>query len=172
MAISRFTSMADSLLQRVGRPLSCVTIAAVLVTTLTSCGDDDQPKKQGRQDAAPVNLLQPDQTGSVTLTDVSVLGAQQPVLAGAVAPETELLPPELAKVARITLNHQTREGEEFTVAGLRVEVGGKEVAVLASTTCGAAEEHAVEVKGDQAKTKRPKPAPVPVPSQASAPVTG
>ena len=172
MAISRFASMADSLLRRVGRPLSCVTIAAVLVTTLTSCGDDDQPKKQGRQDAAPVNLLQPDQTGSVTLTDVSVLGAQQPVLAGAVAPETELLPPELAKVARITLNHQTREGEEFTVAGLRVEVGGKEVAVLASTTCGAAEEHAVEVKGDQAKTKRPKPAPVPVPSQASAPVTG
>ena len=134
--------------------------------------DDDQPKKQGRQDAAPVNLLQPDQTGSVTLTDVSVLGAQQPVLAGAVAPETELLPPELAKVARITLNHQTREGEEFTVANLRVEVGGKEVAVLASTTCGAAEEHAVEVKGDRAKTKRPKPAPVPVPSQASAPVIG
>lgn len=113
-----------------------------------------------------------DQTGSVKLTDVQVLGAAQPVLAGEVAPDTQLLPAELAQVARITLNHQVRDGDTLTVQGLRVEVGGKEVAVLASTTCGAPIAHAPEVKGVQATRHKPKPAPVPTPAQASAPVTG
>lgn len=113
-----------------------------------------------------------DQTGTVTLSDVKVLGAPQPVLAGAIAPETQLLPPELAAVAKITLNHQVAEGENFTVEGLRLEVGGQVVAVLASATCGGpmAEEPVVQ----QAPTQgpKPKPAPKPTPVKTSAPVTG
>ena len=114
-----------------------------------------------------------DTTGTVTLTDVETLGAQQPLLVGQVAPETQLLPAELADVARITLNHQTFDGETFTVQGLRLEVGGKEIAVLASATCGGPMGHAPEVEVEQTKeSKQPKQAPVPTPVQASAPVTG
>lgn len=117
-----------------------------------------------------------DQTGTVTLSDVSVLGAPQPALAGSVAPETQLLPEQLAPVARITLNHQTVEGENLTVEGLRLEVGGKVVAVLASATCGGPVAHVIEVKDAKAPAPKPQPkpapAPVPVPEQASAPVTG
>jgi hypothetical protein len=112
-----------------------------------------------------------DQVGTVTLSDVKVLGAPQPVIAGAIAPETQLLPPELAAVAKITLNHQVTDGENFTVEGLRLEVGGQLVAVLASATCGgpAAEEPVVQ----QAQpSKGPKQAPVPTPVKTSAPVTG
>jgi hypothetical protein len=112
-----------------------------------------------------------DQAGTVTLSDVKVLGAPQPVIAGAIAPETQLLPPELAAVAKITLNHQVTDGENFTVEGLRLEVGGQLVAVLASATCGgpAAEEPVVQ----QAQpSKGPKQAPVPTPVKTSAPVTG
>lgn len=111
-----------------------------------------------------------DKAGTVTLTDVETLGAPQPLLAGQVAPETQLLPEQLAAVARITLNHQTVDGENFTVQGLRVEVGGEEVAVLASATCGGPMAHAPAVRNGPAK--QPKPAPVPTPTQVSAPVTG
>lgn len=111
-----------------------------------------------------------DKVGTVTLTDVETLGAPQPLLAGKVAPETQLLPAELADVATITLNHQTLDGENFTVEGLRLEVGGKEVAVLASATCGAPMAHAPKVKDE--KPERHKPAPVPTPAKTSAPVTG
>ena len=110
-----------------------------------------------------------DQTGTVTLRDVAVLGAHQPAFAGEVAPETQLLPPELAAVATITLNHQTGDGENFTVEGLRLEVGGTVVAVIASATCGGPAAEKAEVK-DAQKTK--KPAPVPTPARTSAPVTG
>lgn len=124
-------------------------------------------------DLATVGTLQSqcsDQTGTVTLSDVKVLGAPQPVLAGAVAPETQLLPPELAAVAKITLNHQVRDGENFTVEGLRLEVGGKVVAVLASATCGGPA--AAEPVLQQAPSKEPKQAPKPTPVKTSAPVTG
>ncbi len=123
-------------------------------------------------DLATVGTLQSqctDQTGTVTLSDVKVLGAPQPVLAGAVAPETQLLPPELAAVAKITLNHQVRDGENFTVQGLRIEVGGQEVAVLASATCGGP---AAQPVVQQAPSKGPKQAPKPTPVKTSAPVTG
>ena len=111
-----------------------------------------------------------DQTGSVTLSDVTVLGAPQPVLAGEIAPETQLLPPELAAVARITLNHQVPDGENFTVEGLRLEVGGQVVAVLASATCGGPQaEPAVQAPARPTKTKQ---APKPTPVKTSAPVTG
>ena len=114
-----------------------------------------------------------DTAGTVTLTDVETLGAPQPLLVGAVAPETQLLPAELADVATITLNHQTLDGENFTVEGLRLEVGGEEVAVLASATCGGPMAHPAEVKSEQAQSsKEPKPAPAPTPVQASTPVTG
>lgn len=124
-------------------------------------------------DLATVGTLQTqctDQTGSVTLSDVKVLGARQPVLAGEIAPETQLLPAELADVAKITLNHQTLDGENFTVEGLRLEVGGQLVAVLASATCGgpAAAPVVQESKGP----KKGKQAPVPTPVKTSAPVTG
>ncbi len=124
-------------------------------------------------DLATVGTLQSqctDQTGTVTLSDVKVLGAPQPVLAGAVAPETQLLPPELAAVAKITLNHQVRDGENFTVEGLRLEVGGQTVAVLASATCGGP--MAEPVVQQQAPSKGPKQAPRPTPVKTSAPVTG
>ena len=124
-------------------------------------------------DLATVGTLQTqctDQTGSVTLSDVKVLGAPQPVLAGDIAPETQLLPAELAAVARITLNHQVRDGENFTVEGLRLEVGGQTVAVLASATCGGP--MAEPVVQQQAPSKGPKQAPKPTPVRTSAPVTG
>ena len=114
-----------------------------------------------------------DTAGTVTLTDVETLGAPQPLLVGAVAPEPQLLPAELADVATITLNHQTLDGENFTVEGLRLEVGGEEVAVLASATCGGPMAHPADVKSEQAQpSKEPKPAPAPTPVQASTPVTG
>lgn len=112
-----------------------------------------------------------DQTGTVTLAGTEVLGAQQPLLAGEVAPDTQLLPPELADVARITLNHQVRDGENFTVEGMRIEVGGEVVAVLASATCGAPIADPV-VEEEQEEPKKRKSAPVPEPVQTSAPVTG
>ena len=111
-----------------------------------------------------------DQTGTVTLTGTEVLGAPQPLIAGQVAPETQLLPPELAPVARITLNHQVRDGENFTVEGLRLEVGGQVVAVIASATCGAPVAHAPEVKPEE--VEEPDQAPAPTPVKASVPVTG
>ena len=124
-------------------------------------------------DLATVGTLQSqctDQTGTVTLTDVKVLGAPQPVLAGEIAPETQLLPPELAAVAKITLNHQVPDGENFTVEGLRLEVGGQVVAVLASATCGGPA--AAEPVLQEAPSKGPKQAPKPTPVKTSAPVTG
>lgn len=120
-----------------------------------------------------------DKSGTVTLTDVEVLGAEQPVLAGPVDQDTELLPPELADVAKITLNHQTRDGGNFTVEGVRVEVGGQEVAVLASATCGAPIAHPRAPKPQQhhqpkhqQKAEHYEPAPVPTPTRTTAPVTG
>jgi hypothetical protein len=109
-----------------------------------------------------------DMTGSVTLTDVAVLGAEQPVLAGEIEPETQLLPTELADVAKITLNHQIEDGENFTVQGLRIEIGGQEVAVLASATCGGPIAH----EQQEPQPTQPKQAPAPTPVERSVPVTG
>ncbi|PKH40161.1 hypothetical protein SAMN05192575_11326 [Nocardioides alpinus] len=110
-----------------------------------------------------------DMTGTVTLTDVEVLGAPQPLLVGQVAPETQLLPPELAAVATITLNHQVVDRENFTVQGLRLEVGGQEVAVLASATCGGPIAAAPVAEPEEDTSNQ---APVPTPVKTSVPVTG
>lgn len=124
-------------------------------------------------DLATVGTLQvqcTDQTGSVTVGDVKVLGTAQPLIAGEVAPETQLLPAELAAVARITLNHQVRDGENFTVEGLRIEAGGQVVAVLASATCGGPTAQQVVQQGPAKGPKKQAPKPTPV--KTSAPVTG
>ena len=103
-------------------------------------------------------------TGSVTLTDVSVLGAEQPVLAGEVPKNTQLLPTELADAVSITLNNQYQSADGFTVEGLRVEIGGEEVAVLASTTCGDPIAHQNDDDTE--------PATAPTPVKRNVPVTG
>ena len=139
------------------------------LVTIALSGDFGKPRP-----ALIIQSDQFDQTGTVTLSDVKVLGAPQPVLAGEVAPETQLLPPELAAVAKITLNHQVRDGENFTVEGLRLEVGGQTVAVLASATCGGPMAQPA-VQQAPAKPNKPKPtkqAPKPTPVKTSAPVTG
>jgi hypothetical protein len=105
-------------------------------------------------------------TGGVTLTDVSVLGAEQPVLAGEVPKNTELLPAELAEAVSITLNNQYQSADGFTVEGLRVEIGGEEAAVLASTTCGDPIAHQND------NDPEPEPAPAPTPVERNVPVTG
>jgi hypothetical protein len=110
-----------------------------------------------------------DKSGGVTLTDASVLGAEQPALAGPVPAETQLLPAELAPVATITLNHQTTDGDSFTVEGLRIEVGGQEVAVVASTTCGGPIAHET---APTATPTTPPAAPAPTPVERNVPVTG
>lgn len=113
-----------------------------------------------------------DQIGTVTLSGVETLGAPVPLLEGEVAPETQLLPPELAAVATITLNHQVREGDTFTVEGMRIEAGGQVVAVIASATCGGPVAHPEVQEEQAAPIKKHQDAPVPEPVRTSAPVTG
>ena len=110
-------------------------------------------------------------TGSVTLTDVSVLGAKQPVLEGPAPKNQQLLPPQLAPAAKITLNRQTPHSDgSITVDGLALELGGQEVAVLASTTCGIPIDTPKTHKPGRAPT--PPRAPAPKPVHHSVPVTG
>ena len=76
-----------------------------------------------------------------------------------------MLPAELDPLIKITLNRQTTEGKDFTVDGLVVELGGQEVAVLASTTCGGPIAH-------EPNPEQPQPAPTPTPVERNVPVTG
>ena len=63
-------------------------------------------------------------------------------------------------------------GENFTVEGLRLEVGGQVVAVLASATCGGPAAAEPVVQQAPAKPNKTKQAPKPTPVKTSAPVTG
>jgi len=109
-----------------------------------------------------------DKTGTVAVSDLRLFGSTTPVNdTGNVGKNTSVLPAELAPLIKITLNRQTTEGKDFTVDGLVVELGGEEVAVLASTTCGEAPQAAARQSGGEAPT-----APAPVPQRGSAPVTG
>lgn len=109
-----------------------------------------------------------DQTGTVAVSDVSIFGSTQPINdTDTVAPNTSVLPAELEPLVKITLNRQTSSGEDFTVDGLVLEVGGEEVAVLASATCGGPISH-----DPPAKDPAPAPAPAPTPVERSVPVTG
>jgi len=109
-----------------------------------------------------------DQTGTVAVSNVRLFGSETPVNdTDDVDPGTSVLPPELEPLIKITLNRQATEGENFTVDGLVVELGGEEVAVLASTTCGGPISH--EPTQDRSQIK---PAEAPTPVEGSAPVTG
>lgn len=107
-----------------------------------------------------------DTTGSVAVSDVRIFGSTTAINdTDNVAPNTSVLPAELEPLIKITLNRQTTEGEDFTVDGLVVELGGQEVAVLASTTCGGPIAH-------EPKPEEPPPAPTPIPVERNVPVTG
>jgi len=109
-----------------------------------------------------------DKTGTVAVSDVSVFGSTTAVNAtDNVGRDTPVLPAELAPLIKITLNRQATEGENFTVDGLVLELGGEEVAVLASTTCGGPIAHPASDSSPEAPT-----APAPTPQRGSAPVTG
>jgi hypothetical protein len=107
-----------------------------------------------------------DKTGTVAVSDVRIFGSTTPVNdTGNVASNTSVLPAELEPLIKITLNRQTTEGEDFTVDGLVVELGGQEVAVLASTTCGGPIAH-------ESSPEQLQPAPAPTPVKRDVPVTG
>lgn len=108
-------------------------------------------------------------TGRVAFSNVNIFGSTQPINDTDNAPVgVSVLPAELEPLIKITLNRQTQNGEEFTVDGLVVELGGEELAVLASATCGGPIAH--EKKTTPAPA--PAPAPAPTPVERSVPVTG
>lgn len=109
------------------------------------------------------------QSRRVEVQNARVFGSEEPVLDSEVGPNTSLLPPELAPLVKITLNKQyTNDKGGSVVEGLVLEVGGEEVAVLASATCG-------ERLPDEPTANRapaPKQAEAPEPVRQSVPVTG
>jgi hypothetical protein len=110
-----------------------------------------------------------DQSGTVAVSDVSIFGSTQPINdTDNVAAGTSVLPPELDPLIKITLNRQTSSGEDFTVDGLVLELGGQEVAVLASATCGGPISHDPPAEDPE----QPAPAPAPTPVERNVPVTG
>jgi hypothetical protein len=115
---------------------------------------------------ASIDTLQTECTGdsgTVTVSDARVFGSTTPLNDTGDAPKNfSVLPQELEPLVKITLNRQTTSGQNFTVDGLVLELGGQEVAVLASATCG----------GPIAHRSTPQQAPRPTPVQGSVPVTG
>jgi hypothetical protein len=102
-------------------------------------------------------------SGTVAVSNARIFGSTTPLSDTGSAPKNfSVLPAELAPLIKITLNRQTTKGENFTVDGLVLELGGQEVAVLASATCGGPITH------EPAPRQAPRPAPV----QGSVPVTG
>jgi hypothetical protein len=118
---------------------------------------------------AAVDTLQvdcDDTTGSVAVSDVRIFGSTTAINdTDNVPPNTSVLPAELEPLIKITLNRQSTQGEDFTVDGLVVELGGQEVAVLASATCGGPIAH-------KPNPEQPQPAPTPTPVDRNLPVTG
>ena len=101
-------------------------------------------------------------SGTVAVSNARIFGSTTPLNDTGDAPKNfSVLPAELDPLVKITLNRQTTKGDSFTVDGLVLEVGGQEVAVLASATCGGPITHTA-----------PRQAPRPVPVQGSVPVTG
>jgi hypothetical protein len=102
-------------------------------------------------------------SGTVAVSNARVFGSTTPLNDTGNAPKNfSVLPAELAPLIQVTLNRQTTTGENFTVDGLVLELGGQEIAVLASATCG----------GPIAHGSTPRQAPRPAPVQGSVPVTG
>ena len=114
---------------------------------------------------ARIDTLQTECTGhsgTVAVSNARVFGSTTPLNDTGSAPKNfSVLPAELAPLIKITLNRQTTKGEDFTVDGLVLELGGQEVAVLASATCGGPITH-----------QSPRQAPRPAAVQGSVPVTG
>jgi hypothetical protein len=115
---------------------------------------------------ASIDTLQAECTGNSGTVEVSnarVFGSTTPLNDTGDAPKNfSVLPAELAPLIEITLNRQTTKGQDFTVDGLVLKLGGQEVAVLASATCG----------GPIAHGSTPREAPRPTPVRNSVPVTG
>jgi hypothetical protein len=102
-------------------------------------------------------------SGTVAVSDARIFGSTTALNDTDDAPRNfSVLPAELEPLIQITLNRQTSKGENFTVDGLVLELGGQEVAVLASATCGGPIEHGTA----------PRQAPRPAPVQRDLPVTG
>jgi hypothetical protein len=105
---------------------------------------------------------------TVTIEDVSVLGAPAPDLEGEIAPNTPFLPEN--PLFNLILNRQS-EGPNGAqnVAALVAELGGGEgEVVVSSASCG--ERIAEPVEED--RDPEPPTAPAPTPVTTSAPVTG
>ena len=115
---------------------------------------------------ASIDTLQAECTGdsgTVAVSNARIFGSKTALNDTGNAPKNfSVLPKELAPLIKITLNRQTTKGENFTVDGLVLELGGQEVAVLSSATCG----------GPIAHRSSPQQAPRPAPVQGSVPVTG
>jgi hypothetical protein len=102
-------------------------------------------------------------SGTVAVSNVRTFGSTTPLNDTGNAPKNfSVLPEELKPLIEITLNRQTAKGQNFTVDGLVLKLGGQEVAVLASATCG----------GPIAHGSTPKQAPRPTPVPDNVPVTG
>ena len=111
---------------------------------------------------------------SVEVLNARAFGSPVALNDSDVAPNSSLLPEELAPLIKITLNKQyTNDKGGAVVEGLVLEVGGQEVAVLASATCGETIRRPAE--GRVPTRNRPAPAPqaeAPEPVRQSVPVTG
>ena len=106
-------------------------------------------------------------SGTVEVLKARAFNSDQALNDSDVDPNSSLLPTELAPLIEIVLNRQTPQGDSVTVDGLVLKLGGQEVAVLASATCGGPIAH--DPVGNDS-TPAPAPAPTPVP--AHVPVTG
>jgi hypothetical protein len=105
---------------------------------------------------------------TVTVQEAAVFGSE-PVTYSDVPRNHQLLPEELAPLIKITLNKQyTNNKGGAVVEGLVLELGGQEVAVLASATCG----EPIPTKPRPARAPAPKQAEAPEPVRQSVPVTG
>ena len=103
--------------------------------------------------------------GTVTIAGASVLGADAPVLEGAVEPNTAVIPENPG--LNITANRQTANPDgSYTVDGLVIGLSDQVEIILGSATCG---EPIAQAAPDP---EGPPPAPAPEPVVGNLPVTG
>jgi hypothetical protein len=109
------------------------------------------------------------QNRTVKVQEARVFGSDQALTDSDVSPNTSLLPPELAPLIKITLNKQyTNDKGGSVVEGLVLELGGEEVGVLASATCG----ERIPAEKSPGRAPAPPRAEAPEPVRQSVPVTG
>ena len=121
---------------------------------------------------AQVEVLDAECNGTnreVEIQNARLFGSTTPISDSDVAPNSSLLPEELAPLIKITLNKQyTNAKGGSVVEGLVLEVGGQEVAVLASATCG----ERIPAQSPDGRAPTPPRAEAPEPVRQSVPVTG